>query len=580
MEKNFRVCLVLPRSKVRRSSAISMAGAEHLGQASLASVLRQEGYPVELINYQLVDFFNEWDNLEKNEFDILESAEYILRFNPDMVGFCVTSMTFDSASELSIQLKQIKPDIKIVWGGPQSTLEASNIIENEDYIDCIAVGDGEETIIDLADAFLQKKSISDIEGICYKESGKVINKGLRTPPELSDKPFAARDILDKMKRQVDQIKEARMTTSRGCTHKCSFCIDSKRYNRKWYARDAKHVVDEMEMLQKNYGIEVLWISDDNYLTSATHTKKRARAIAEEIIKRDLKVAYRVRFRADAFDIDNKDDHELLEILRKSGLSMAFIGFESGSETRLQQYSKNVTLKQYYDIVELCNHYGIGIQVGFIMFDPFTRFQYIREDINFLCDIRESYLFSNYIQSLDVFTGTPIFEEMREKGLVTKDFGYKSSYCDYVFEDKKVETLARNMENLHTSEAIVRDKILQRLNILDIPNIVIEMKEKVELNEITPDVVEEFVKQKDEIFLNLNLENRDFFLKCIDLAENEWDDVTYENYKIAINEIVDAYLSQLIDLLDEYKERVGYTTSYTTFWGDGQTEANVSTSCNI
>ncbi|MBM7616206.1 B12-binding domain-containing radical SAM protein [Alkaliphilus hydrothermalis] len=536
MTEKVNVLLVVPRTSEKRSSAITQAGAEHLGLAYLASFLRSYQYKVNIINMEIVDNLNVWqvtDSVDNLSYSYV--LDQIAKENINFVGITVTLLTIHQSLELTKQIREKYPNIKICFGGPHVSVCPKQVIDNEAMVDFVIVGDGEEPLLQLVQAIENNESYENIPGLVFRDdSGKtIINKLTSSVNENIDiLPRPSRDDLIFAK-QYGNIYEARLSTSRGCKEHCTFCCDPAIYpDRKWIGRSAKLVVDEIEYLNKEHGIQHFWINDDNFIPPTEEGRKRAKEIAEEIIKRDIKITYRALFRANTF---HKDD-ELLPLLSQSGLTIAYVGFESGSQVKLKRYCKKTTVEQYYILVEELRKNNIGLQIGFIMFDPFTTFQEIKDDALFLRNIGELYLLSNFVQILDVFPKTAISRMMIKHELLLDEIGYKSNYCNYKFQDTRVEEIARELNKCYVGDIVDIDKQLQRMKLIEVPGIATELDKS---------QLEKFKFDSNEMFEKVNKKNYSFL--TILSARSEEGKWTREEFKDELSSVVEFSRQQLDNL---------------------------------
>lgn len=145
-------------------------------------------------------------------------------------------------------------------------------------------------------------------------------------------------------------------TSRGCSFDCSYCPYMVIQTEKWRSRSAKHTVDEIEYLQKKYGVRSLAFRDIMY----TQNKKRAREISEEIIRRGIKVEWSCETRADCLD------EPMLELMYRSGLRVIHLGIESPRDEIVKK-SGRIPIKetQQEKVVRMAEKIGIKI-IGFFI----------------------------------------------------------------------------------------------------------------------------------------------------------------------------------------------------------------------
>jgi radical SAM superfamily enzyme YgiQ (UPF0313 family)/predicted Ser/Thr protein kinase len=505
-----RFTLVLPRTESMRSSAVSMAGAEHLGLGSIAAYLRSHGFPVTQLNYQLSTFFNAWDGLAdpRSDYSPEALAAEILRTEPDVVGLCVTSMTLLDSLRICEIIRQRRPHCILGLGGPHAILCCRELMDKFPVLDFIGMKDGERAMVLLGHALARGVFPCAIPEMVTRS--KTPDRGIMDmyramPKGVADLPVPARDDLMWMLLRAP-ITECRITTSRGCNYDCTFCIDAMRYDRMWYARTAKQTVDEMEMLNRRLGISHFWMSDDNFVTGAPSSQRRARDIADDLIARGLDVTYRVRYRSDTF----LRDPELLPRLAESGLVSAFVGLEAGSEEQLDRFKKRTTVDQHKEIVAEMRELGIALQCGFIMYEPYCSFEDLEASATFLHDIREMYLESNFTHALDVFPGTEIAEQMDRDGLLHEGFDATSPYDAYDFAEPELGKLSKLIEASHDQETVTRDKWLYRYRTNLLPRVYRKLRGRVD---ISP-----WQQREEAIIGELNDANMAFFMAAIGEAK--------------------------------------------------------------
>src|SRR5260370_37238963 len=69
------------------------------------------------------------------------------------------------------------------------------------------------------------------------------------------------------------------SSSLACPFNCAYCTNAGVYGRKWNALPAEQFVEETVDLTRRYGLELLWVVDDNFLVDLD----RARLIADGLV---------------------------------------------------------------------------------------------------------------------------------------------------------------------------------------------------------------------------------------------------------------------------------------------------------
>jgi len=525
-----KAVLVLPGNDNFRSSAISQAGAEHLGLGYIASYSRKQGHEITIVNFQAKSYLSYWQIKKSNSSTSTNNnVSDIIKYKPKVVGISVTGVTIREVIQITNDIKYINPDIYICWGGHQAYQSAKDILMREKNVDSIVVGDGEITFAKILDSIEKNHCFSEISGIWYRENGKIRFTGKPPEPELDTLPFPDRDTLKELSDIGANITDARISTSRGCPFNCTFCVDpSLGYRKKWRARSALKVVEELSDVVLKYGINFFWFSEDNFIPPTSEGRKRANEIAKLIIERDIKISYRALLRADAID----GQTELLDNLVKSGLNCVYIGIESGSPRRLNYFKKHETPDLYRRAIKLLRKYNIGLQIGFIMFDPLTSWDDLILDADFLLEIQEMYLYSNFCQILDVFPGAEISKILIEKGLLSKDFTYDSPIDKYRFFTPDIGKMAHIIQASYKDKIIDLDKFLQRLKVVDIPNVKRNIESSFELDD--------FYHEMDCLFNRANENGYNFFMSSLEIARNSWE-------KRKFDKIFDSYYDNLLNM---------------------------------
>lgn len=531
------VVLVLPGSGVRLSSPTFLAGAEHLGLGSIAAYLRSLGHHITILNFQI----------EGSLVPLADAADYsidrILSYDPDVIGMSITGSTIAQALRIAIGIKDKKPDLHICWGSHQASSCAYDILESESCVDTIVVGDGEIPMQHLLEIIANGGDFSQVPGLWYRENGSIRMTSAPPEPPLDTLPQPARDTLEYLLERNIFIKDARISTSRGCPFKCSFCVyPSLGYLKRWRARNPSDIIEEIKFLTTSYGITHFWFSDDNFLLPNRKSRQRVEKLADKLIEEDMGITYRVLMRADAVEGQGK----LIAKLARSGLTCVYMGIESGSPRRLKYLEKNTGPNVYRRAIKLVRDNGIGLQIGFIMFDPMTSWDDLKEDARFLHDIQEMYLYTNYCQVLLTYPGTPLTARLVDNGLLPKGFNYKSGYRDYIYEDERIGELADIIESFNTKEQIELDDFFRRLRMIDVPCLFCGA-DKANADRINRDV--------ESCVVELNEKAYDMFTKLLTIASTpgnheELSGLLQMHYVFAFNKA-----KELLRLFKQYPEEV-------------------------
>ena len=165
-------------------------------------------------------------DIDLEEYTINQDIKYItgeiFRKNPDIVAFACYIWNLEETLEIAEILKIVKPNLKIILGGPEVSFDSNNIISKYPFIDFIIYGEGEETFRELLiDLKYDKNEFNNIKGLTYKSSGNAIQNSPRPLIEDLDSIPTPFDTLGEFKNKIVYYE-----SSRGCPFNCQFCLSS------------------------------------------------------------------------------------------------------------------------------------------------------------------------------------------------------------------------------------------------------------------------------------------------------------------------------------------------------------------
>ncbi|AUB56837.1 B12-binding domain-containing radical SAM protein [Methanobacterium subterraneum] len=387
----------------------------------LAAALENVSIPVKIID----------DDLYQAGFDKITNLAS--KIDPKVVGITATTATIKNALEYIKNIKKALPNTLTVIGGSHPTFMPYETLKSEKTLDAVVIGEGEETIVDIADN--ARKNLSGIKGISYRNDDKI----RKTPSrplikDLDSLPFPARHLVPFKSYELSS-QAGGMITSRGCVFSCNYCSSSLIMGKKFRTRSPENVVDELEELSYKYGLKEVAFLDDIFMLN----KKRAGMIADEIKRRDIDVSFIASSRV------NNVDKRLLESLKDSGMSTLYCGVESGSQRVLDLMGKGITLKQAENAFKIAKNVGIDVVGSFILGYPGETVEEMNQTIDFSIKLDPDYC---QYSILTPFPGTPIYYELKHKGLLDTENWDRYTVINSVI----------NYEKLGLSKKLVEKKL--------------------------------------------------------------------------------------------------------------------------
>lgn len=311
-----------------------------LGLLSIGGPLIDEGFDVHLLD---ADYSN------MNYSDIIHET---LEQNPDIVlmGHSGSTSAQPIINDIALLLKHKSSTFKIIIGGVFPTYHWEEILESQPSIDFIVIGEGEEVILDLANALKNRIPLVDIKGIAYKADGKIIkNKDGDIIQNLDDYRIGWELMKDYHYTYWGKKKAVVIQFSRGCPYPCSYCGQSI-FWKKWRHRDPQLLANEIEMLYHQYGIEVINFADENPSTN----KREWKQFLEALIEKDLNLILVGSIRAD--NIVRDEEH--LHLYKKAGFERFLLGIENYDEVILEKIKKSGSVSKDKKAIELLRKHNI------------------------------------------------------------------------------------------------------------------------------------------------------------------------------------------------------------------------------
>ena len=373
-----------------------------LGLLYLASSLKARGRK----DVQVLDAFCR--NLTGREL-----TARVVREAPDVFGINCSTHTFLDAIETLRKIHEALRETTLVMGGYHSTFAAEKILRDYPFVDYVIKGEAERAFPDLLDRVEAGRPPEDVEGISYLEAGRLVSRPLAVIKDLDALPFPDRSLLGNLEygyfHQHIRLTYGKFTTivsSRGCPFSCTYCSCAAFSQRRWRARSAANVADELEGLH-NQGYETVVFVDDNF----TLKKSRVREICEEIRERKIKMRFYCEGR-----VDNAP-YELLRTMKRAGFEVIYFGVESPSPHVLGYYKKGINALEAEKAVADAKRAGMIVVASFILGAPVESRADIQRTIDFIRGLRPHAV---QVNILDCLIGTPIWESLVRAGVVAAD----------------------------------------------------------------------------------------------------------------------------------------------------------------
>ncbi len=390
-----------------------------LGMSWIVSFLQSKGISTVLADFQ-IDHRN---------------VETLLRtYKPKVVGIGGTSHTRFESFSLARRVKAYDSAIFTIYGGSHASFTAADTLYFIPDIDIVVRGEGELSTYSIVSKILNENmDFSDIQGISYRQNVNIIhNPEVERIKDLDILPFPFRnpEAKEKYNLLLDflEVPAASVISSRGCPINCSFCSASALFGTQLTFRSASNVVDEVEILIKEYGYQGIKFFD----STLTLSRKHVEALCSEIMKRNLKFPWECEIRVNGMSYD------LLRIMRNAGCYYIDFGVESASPTVLKSMHKGITLEQITNVFRWAKDLDIYTKVFFTFGHIGETVQDARRTVEFM----EKH--AKYINvaatgiGIRIYPGTEVERFAHSIKTINENFSWTSS-----FNDRDIESLGND-----------------------------------------------------------------------------------------------------------------------------------------
>ena len=334
----------------------------------------QDGYEIVIVDGSLY-------SAEEAHRRVVEACEGALLFGTTgILGYMVTD-----GYALARKVKARHPELPMVIGGWFASVRPDLQLGTGLY-DAVVLGQGELTFRDVVRAIDAGESLESIPGLALWRDGEVVKTGYRAvvgwdqiapvPWHLLDiEPYRVHQLRAQSPRDVLRMPSPRTLgtdrvpyfgityfSSYGCPEPCTFCCSPEVTNRRWKAMPAERLLDDLAELKERWNFDVVRFHDANFGVM----EKRTRDFAQGMLDRDL------RFHWNAFLETHSILHykpETLDLMAESGLYIAEIGAEAGTDEMMKKIGKPIHGDDNIDAAVEMDKRGVCASVTYIIGYP-------------------------------------------------------------------------------------------------------------------------------------------------------------------------------------------------------------------
>ena len=416
----------------------------NLGIGYVASTLTHRQFAVRILDFR-----------ERRE-SILAAIQ---QARPTVVGFSLIFQYYvPRFRELAAYLRDNGVRTHFCAGGHYPSLRYEHVLRDVPELDSVVRFEGELTMVELMQCLAVGRPWHEVAGIAYRDGGRYV----ATPPrpliaDLDELPFPARPLESAL--TVIGRKASPIMASRGCCRDCSFCSIRQFYGqvpgKKVRVRNPAKVVEEMKTLHEENGVSIFLFQDDDFPVWGGFGRRWVAQFIESLRAAGLhrRVIWKISCRADEVE------PELFALMREAGLYVVYLGIESGNEAGLRALNKQLTVEDSLRAVTILRGLGLAFTYGFMLFDPSSTFESVRENLAFLRRITADGTVPVVFCRMLPYAGTPIEKQLAQEGRLRGSVDNP----DYDFLDTRLNSFFEALNELVADWIQGSDALANQLN---------------------------------------------------------------------------------------------------------------------
>jgi radical SAM superfamily enzyme YgiQ (UPF0313 family) len=385
MNERYDIVLINPgdRKRVFQDLGMEVAAIEPpFWIVVIAAYLRDKGFKVAVIDANAENIPPEETAAKADAFKPLLSAVIVYGSQPS-----ASTQNMPSAGKICTELMKHGSSKVAIGGLHPSALPERTL--NEENVDFVIDGEAILTLEKLLEKLRKGETdYNKIGGLWWKDNG--VTEHTERYPVIKDLdaflPVGAWDLLPMQIYRAhnwhcfDDIEHrqpyAAIYTSLGCPFNCVFCCINAPFGKPGIRyRGPKKVLDEMELLVKEYGVKNLKIVDELFVLKKSHYM----TICEGIIERGLDLNIWAYARVDTVDPDD------LEIMKKAGVNWLALGIESANPKVRDGATKNMRVNEIKKVVRMIQDSGIRVIGNYIFGLPDDTLETMQETLDMAID---------------------------------------------------------------------------------------------------------------------------------------------------------------------------------------------------
>lgn len=342
---------------------------------------------VRSLKAQLLDFDVEILEMSIND-PLHRIVKILLDQDTKRIGFSCYIWNMEIVLKLAEVIKKAKPQVQIIFGGPEVSFDGAALLEAHHFCDLIIQGEGEgklQMLLKNENVDVQN-GLGSIPGLCYRHrSGEIIENPDASPIPLNQLVFPYLNLnIDSLKRKIIYYE-----TMRGCPFSCSYCLSSAKQGLNMLSLD--RVLAELNFFIQA-GVKQVKLVDRTFNCDMG----RAKEIFAFLIKQGGETNFHFEMTGDLID------DEMIDLLKTAppGLIQFEIGVQSTAATTLSAIGRKISVSRTEEHVKkLLDHHNIHIHLDLIAGLPYESYAVFKESFNQVIALNPNMLQLGFLKCL-------------------------------------------------------------------------------------------------------------------------------------------------------------------------------------
>ncbi len=311
---------------------------EPLGIMYLSTALKSAGHQTDIVKADI-------ENVE----------EKIRDFSPDIISYSIITGDHKYFRNFNLKLKD-KFSFIAVFGGPHPTF--FNEFINEQGVDVICIGEGEEALVDLANRLKDGREFTDLPNLWVKDQGRIIKNPVRPLTDIDSIAFPDRELIYAKYSKSYHNPMKNFIGVRGCPYNCSYCYNY--YSREIYQNKGQYVrlrtvdnfIEEIRQVKNNYPLKMLYFQDDTFGVRIEWLEEFCQKYP-----RLINLPFHCHTRA------NLINEKVVNLLKKAGCSGVTFAIETADDyLRNQILGRNMSREEIIKAAKIIKGVGLKLRI--------------------------------------------------------------------------------------------------------------------------------------------------------------------------------------------------------------------------